>query len=158
MPRVICAQTVAMLIETGTISDQFFGTAFLADDLFRSLAPEVEERLFAARRRKHFGANELIIARAEKPCLIYLLRQGTAQIVYHDEQPARLLAQNEILGLTEALSNLPCEITVRTVSPCSFDCITHDDFLEFLQNEPEVCFRLLQILGTNLQKLFRLLH
>jgi CRP-like cAMP-binding protein len=147
-----------MLIENSTISDHFFGNAFLADDLLVSLSPAAEENLRAVTHRQEFGANETVFARGQTACCVYFLRRGTAQIVYHDEQPVRLIAANEILGLTEALSNLPYEIAVHTVTPCSFDRITRADFLDFLQREPEICFRLLQILGTNLQKLFRLLH
>lgn len=147
-----------MLIENSTISEHFFGNAFLADDLLVSLSHTAEENLRAVTHHQEFGANETVFARGQTPCCVYFLRQGTAQIVYHDEQPVRLIAANEILGLTEAVSNLPCEIAVRALTPCSFDLISRDDFLNFLRREPEICFRLLQILGTNLQKLFRLLH
>jgi len=135
-------------------SECFFGNAFLADDLFCGLSSETRNSLRAVKQTKQFAENELIFTVGQMPCCIYILTTGEAQIL-HNAVFIRPVKQNEILGLTEAITNLPYEISVKAAAPCLFECIGRDDFIRFLQNEPEVCFRLLQILGANLQKVYR---
>jgi CRP-like cAMP-binding protein len=148
-----------MLIEHQKISEQFFSSAFLAgDDLFRDLSPASQNSLLAVKREKEFAPGETIFAGGAMPCCIYILTAGEAQIFYHGGGRVHRVKQNEILGLTEALSNMPYEISVKTVTSCRFECLSRDAFLDFLQNEPETCFRLLQMLGTNLHKLYQFLH
>lgn len=135
-------------------SEYFFGNAFLADDLFCGLPSEIRNSLFAVKQTKQFAKNELIFAVGQMPCCIYILTTGEAQILYNAVF-IRPVKQNEILGLTEAIANLPYEISVKAVAPCVFECVGRDDFIRFLQNEPEICFRLLQMLGANLQKVYQ---
>jgi len=144
-----------MLIENGTITEQIFGTVFLAGELFDNLSPDVEKKLRVITRRMEFEANTKVLTRGQKTDCIYLLREGAAQIRFRADQPVRNAGKNEIFGLTETLSNLPCEISVETLTACSFGCISADDLADFLQNEPEICFKLVRILGANLLKLRR---
>ena len=54
----------------------------------------------------------------------------------------------EVFGLTETLSNLPYDASLVTVTACRFDCIRRELFLDFLQNDPQACFRLLEIVAN----------
>jgi CRP-like cAMP-binding protein len=145
-----------MLIEHQKISEHFFNNALCADDLFCGLSSESENSLRAIGRAKLFEKDETVFARGQLPCCIYILREGEAQIFYDDG--VYRVNRNEILGLTEALSNLPYEISVKAATACRFECIRRDDLIAFLQNEPEICFRLLQMLGANIQKIYRFLR
>jgi len=136
-------------------SECFFGNAFLADDLFCGLASETQNSLLAVKQTKRFAENEMIFASGQMPCCIYFLTTGEAQILCNAVF-IRSVKKNEILGLPEAIANLPYKISVKTTAPCVFQCIGRDDFIRFLRNEPEVCFRLLQIIGANLQKVYQL--
>lgn len=147
-----------MLIEKQKISDYFFNNALLADDLFNGLSPESQNSLRGVRREIEFAKDELILENGQMPCCICILAEGEAKILYRGTEAVHRVKQNEILGLTEAISNLPYEISVKTDSPCRFEFIRREDFIEFLQAEPEVCLRLLQRLGANLQKFYRLFH
>ncbi len=146
----------SMLNKHQANSECFFGNAFLADDLFCGLSSETQTSLLAIKQTKRFAKDQLIFAVEQMPCCIYILTTGDAQIFYATELFGRSVKRNEILGLTEAITNLPYEISVKAVSPCIFECVGRDDFNRFLQSEPEVCFRLLQMLGANLQKVYQL--
>jgi len=147
-----------MLSEHQKISEQLFENAFPADDLFGSLSPEAEKKLRAVKQTRQFAKDEIIFADGQMPRAIYRLAEGKAGIFRDAAKPVRPVGKNEILGLTEAVSNLPYEMSVKAVTPCSFEYIRREDFMNFLQTEPEICFRLLRMLGTNLQKIFRLFH
>ncbi|MBS1795568.1 MAG: cyclic nucleotide-binding domain-containing protein [Acidobacteria bacterium] len=148
-----------MLIEQ-SITELFFGDAILADRLFRDLADETRQSLAAVTRTRRCGPEEIVFAKGELPSSIYLLIEGEAQTITEFADPGKNLVRpverSEILGLTEAITNLPYETTLKTVTPCTFESIAGEDFAAFLQSEPEVCFRLLRLLGTNIHKIFRL--
>ncbi len=145
-----------MLNKQQANSECFFGNAFLADDLFCGLSPETLHSLLAVKQTKRFTKDEMVFAVEQMPCCIYILTTGDAQFFYAAELFGRSVKRNEILGLTEAITDLPYEISVKTTAPCVFECLGRDDFIRFLRNEPEVCFRLLQMLGANLQKVYGL--
>jgi CRP-like cAMP-binding protein len=149
-----------MLIKQQTISDYIFGNIFSADSLFRNLSPETGQSLTALKEKKQFQKEEIVFAGGELPCCIFFLLQGKAQMLGTAAPPeknlVRSIAPNEILGLTEAITNQPYETSVKTITPCLFECIQSDDFFRFLQDEPEICFRLLQRLGANLQKVYQI--
>jgi CRP-like cAMP-binding protein len=147
-----------MLIEHHKISGQFFNSAFLAADLFCGLSTASQNSLHGVKLEKQFAPDETIFSSGAMPCDIYILTEGEAQILYQGVELIHRVKQNEILGLTEAISNLPYDISLKTLTPCRFECIRRDEFLTFLQEEPEICFRLLQMLGANLHKLYRFLH
>ncbi len=149
-----------MHIEHREINEYFFGNAFSADDLFRDLSPETQKSLDTIKEEKHFKKNELVFANGQTPVFIYFLLHGDAQIFGNPKLDGKVLTRSveprEILGLTEAIAGLPYETSVQTVSPCLFECIRCDDFIHFLQNEPESCFCFLQMLSTNIQKIYQL--
>ncbi|MEP6900482.1 MAG: Crp/Fnr family transcriptional regulator [Actinomycetota bacterium] len=149
-----------MLIEHQAISEYFFGNVFSADSLFCDLSPKIAQSLTAIKQKKRFTKNEIVFASGELPGCIFFLLMGEAQMLSSAKLTGKNLVRSiepdEILGLTEAIANLPYETLLKTVTPCLFECIQSDDFFRFLQNEPEVCFRLLQRLGANLQKVYQL--
>ncbi len=150
-----------MLIEEQTISEYFFSSAFSAERLFCDLSLQTGQFLTAIKQKKRFKKAETVFANGEMPCCIYFLREGNAELSTNITPPeknlVRLVEPNEILGLTEAITDLPYETSLKTISPCLFECVERGDLVRFLQTEPEVCFRLLQLLGTNLQKFYQFL-
>jgi len=148
-----------MLIERSNISGQFSEPAFLDPDLFGALSPAAQEALRAVKRAKDFAAGANVFTKGEIPSAIYILVRGEAQIVRHGGGAAVCPATpGEIFGLTETLSNLPYETSLKTGAPCRFEYIRRAPFLNFLRNEPAACFRLLEIAAANLQQLYRFLR
>jgi len=147
-----------MLIEHPAISEYFLTSGFLADELFFDLSLKAQKKLQRIKQNKQIAAGETVFASGENSRGIYLLRAGDARLLHYADQAVRAVRENEILGLTEAITDLPYETGVRAFSPCEFEFIRRADFIEFLQTEPEICFRLLQILGTNIQKIYRIFY
>ena len=147
-----------MFIEQQKISEQFAEPAFLAGDLFGVLSPAACGYLHAVKHEKEFKKNEAVFNAGGTPSAIYILAEGEARIFYQDGASFLTATPGEILGLTEMISNLPHEASLRTVTACRFEYISRDDFLLFLQNEPAVCFRLLEIVAANLHRLYSFLH
>jgi len=145
-----------MQSEQSKIREHFFSNAFSADDLFDGLRTETRGAMFDIIRHKKLSANETICAPGQIPCCLYILREGTAQILH--QSGVYEVEKNEILGLTEAVTGQPYAFGVRTSAACRIECISRDDFLAFLLREPDICFRLAQMLGANLQRIYRFLR
>lgn len=134
-----------------------FGNSFSADNLFGAAAPEVRRSLAKATRTEKYASGTVICAAGAPPAGIYILRGGEAELKINDDQiqGAWLLDRDEIVGLTETLVFLPSEAEVRTLTPCTIDSIDKEDFLALLESDPQLCFRLVQMLAANLQKTYR---
>jgi CRP-like cAMP-binding protein len=149
-----------MLIEQQTISEYLFNDAFSAACLFCDLSPKTQQALTAIKQKILFEKDVIVFANGEFANSIYFLLEGKAQMFTSIPSPEKTLTRqvepNELFGLTEAITERPYETNLKTVTPCLFDSIRHDDFIRFLQDEPEACFRLLQMLGTNTQKIYAL--
>lgn len=143
-----------MLLEYTVKSEYFF--PLLADHLFSNLTPKTRRSLDKIKRTKRFGKGVRLFSRGEMPCCVFLLREGTGQLIlnseFKDVQITRLIMPNEIFGLTEAIAHLPYENNAKTITACVCECIGCADFIRFLQNDAAICFQLLQLLGLSLKK------
>jgi CRP-like cAMP-binding protein len=130
-----------------------------ADDLFGDLTPESLESLNKIKQTKRLRKGMCLFSPGDSPGGIYLLREGRAQLLLNvgssGEHFARLIEPNVLLGLTETFAGQPFETRAETITPCLFEFIERADFVQFLQEEPQVCFRLAQVLALNLQKTYR---
>lgn len=134
----------------------FFGSPIFADNLFFDLAPKALESLTSIKQAKQFEKNSVIFSIGAVPSGICVLLEGEARLISNANANAvRQVAPNEILGLTEAFSNLPYELRAETITTCRLEFIERGDFISFLHQEPQICFRLAHSLGSNLQKSYR---
>ena len=146
-----------MFLKYQVKSEYFF--PLLADNLFCDLMAKSLKSLDKIKQTKRFKKGVCFFSRGDMPHFIYMLREGEAELLLNDELKniniARLIEPNEIFGLTEAIVNLPYETDAETIKSCICECIGREDFIHFLEGEPEVCFRLVQLLGLNLQKSYQ---
>ena len=139
-------------------SEYFFPIS--ADSLFSSLAAESQLALSAITRTKRFYKGAPLFSKGESPRWIHILREGRARLFFSSEPRnihiARWIEPNEILGLTENFAMIDYETGAEAVTSCLCECIERENFIRFLGSEPELCFRLAQRLGKNLQKSYQL--
>lgn len=149
-----------MSLEDNTSVNPLFGNFFSADRLFRDLPAEAFSDLMRIKQKKAFPEGFPIYRAGEVPPGIYILLEGDAHFFRRTETGKkniiRRIEPQEIIGLTETLADFPCKINAETVSPCVFELIESADLLRYLRAEPEVCFRLTQILADSLQKNFQI--
>lgn len=136
--------------------EYYFDEPIFGDDLFCDLSPKSLKSLERIKRKTQFQEGVCIFAKGDLPCCIYVLLKGRAQFLQSESPEVRPVEKNEILGLPEMLANSPFEASVKAVTNCLCECISRDDFIEFLHEEPRVCFRLVQLLGSRLQTNYRL--
>jgi CRP/FNR family transcriptional regulator, cyclic AMP receptor protein len=55
----------------------------------------------------------------------------------------------ELLGLSATISGSPYEVTAETLEPCEVSIVKREDFLRFLKDNPDACFKVTEQLGSN---------
>lgn len=140
-----------MLFQTGCIFP------LLTNDLFSDLTPASFDALTGIKRITRLQKSVKIFAAGEMPRCVHILLKGQAQLYLNAESDlVRLVEPREIFGLAETAARLPYKMNLETISPCDFVTIDSEIFLQFLRDEPQVCFRLVKLLGVHLQKSCRI--
>lgn len=143
-----------MLVITETKAAYF--SPLSADDLFGDLPPQSAELFNAVKQSRRFRKNAVIYRAGAMPSGFYLLIEGRVRLrlLFAATRTIieRVIAPNEMCGLTETIAVVPYEATAEALTTCRCDFIGRADLLRFLQAEPETAFRLTRRLAFNLQK------
>jgi len=137
----------------------FFEQPLSTGQLFSDLPTDKFKMLAEKCRKIRFEKGENILSNGTLPDCVYIFSRGKAEISSNfneKKQNIRLILEDEIIGLTEVLGNFPPETDVETLTECECNCIPRETFIEFLLEEPQVCFRLLKIFSENVQKNYRI--
>jgi hypothetical protein len=59
----------------------------------------------------------------------------------------KLAEPGEVLGLSATISGKPYEVTAETIDPCQVNFVKRDDFLHFLKDDVEACFKVAEQLS-----------
>lgn len=144
-----------MSLKSKNFYGHFIRQPIFAKDLFGNLPSVTEKKLASIKQREEINEGEIISKIGSFPENIYVIVKGKAQMILPNElnrkKKIRLIENEEIIGLTQSLSGSPCEMSVVALSPCSLDAFRAEDFLNFLKDEPQVCFRLAKRLSQNIE-------
>lgn len=128
----------------------------MADQLFCGLPLKTQKSLAKIKQKKRILKGNVITEIGGFSQNIYIHQNGQVKMTYNNELTkilySRLVEKKEIIGLSQMISNSPNEMQTVTLSTCLFETIKFDDFLNFLQNEPDVSTQLLTLLGTDIQQ------
>ena len=59
----------------------------------------------------------------------------------------KLAEAGEVLGMSATISGNPYEVTAETIDPCQVNFVKREDFLKFLRNDVDACFKVAEQLG-----------
>ena len=115
-----------------------------------SLAPEVRDPLLAAGRERAYEPGERILRQGESGLECFVILEGTAQVVRDGREVARL-GPGDFFGEVAMLDGRPR--TADVVADAELRCIalSRDALHEALLAEPEVGWRLLEVLASRVR-------
>jgi CRP/FNR family cyclic AMP-dependent transcriptional regulator len=86
-----------------------------------------------------------LFVEGQAPRGVYLLCQGRVKLSLCDREGKTLILKiaepGEVLGLSAAVSGKPYELTAETIDPCQVNFVRREDFLRFLGEHGDACFR-----------------
>ena len=100
------------------------------------------------RLEKNFPAGFEILRQGERRGLLYVLAEGSVEIVKNDQQICIVREKGAVFGELSILLHSYQNASVRTLEPCVFHVI--EDAERFLEGNPKVAFQLAQMLGRRL--------
>jgi CRP-like cAMP-binding protein len=147
-----------MPVANRTIYGCFRTVPIFAEELFESLSAAANNSLRSIKQTKRFRSDITVAAKGEIPN-IYFLVNGRAKRVsvnrIDNRRVANFVLENEFFGLTETISNSRSRYTLNTITPCVFEFIRREDFINFLNQQPEVGENLAKILSFNLNSSYQ---
>jgi CRP/FNR family transcriptional regulator, cyclic AMP receptor protein len=89
----------------------------------------------------------------ENPRGVYLLCRGRVKLSVCSADGRvlilRIAGPGELLGLSAAVSDLPYKATAEAIEPCQVSFVRKEEFLRFLGEHAEACFKIAQLLSRN---------
>ena len=70
----------------------------------------------------------------------------------------RVVQSGEVLGLSATMSSRPAEYTAETLSPTQFLYVPRKDFLALLEEHPEICISVVEVLSHQLREAVNMIH
>ncbi len=147
------------MLDHNTIYGRFIGNPISADLLFCDLHPKTKKSLASIKKKKRISKGRIIAEIGSSADWIFVHHSGQMELTFNhslnQKSKSRLVEKKEIIGLTQMISNSPCQMSLKTLTPCFFEAIQYKDFINFLQAEPQICFRLAGLLSADIQQSYR---
>jgi CRP-like cAMP-binding protein len=70
----------------------------------------------------------------------------------------RVVQSGEVLGLSATMSSKSAEYTAETLSPTQFIYVPRKDFLALLEEHPEICISVVEVLSHQLREAVNMIH
>jgi len=132
------------------------GSGFFCD-----LSPACVAAFEAIKITIPYYAGALLFAQGEKPRGVYVLCQGRVKLTIGSGDRVLVAAMclpGQILGLPSCISNHPYAFTAEVMEPCQVNFARREDFMRFLEHQPEASARAAQRVGENLHDVLNLIH
>jgi len=93
----------------------------------------------------------VLFVEGQLPRGIFVLCKGSVKLSINSPSGrtviVKLAEPGEVLGLSATISGKPYEVTAETIDPCQVNFVKRDDFLRFLKDDVEACFKVAQQLS-----------
>jgi len=93
----------------------------------------------------------VLFVEGQAPRGIFVLCKGRVKLSICATDGKTLIVKiaepGEVLGLSASVSGKPYELTAETIDPCQVNFVKRDDFLRFLRDQPEACFKVAEQLS-----------
>jgi CRP/FNR family transcriptional regulator len=93
----------------------------------------------------------VLFVEGQIPRGIFVLCKGSVKLSINSPSGrtviVKLAEPGEVLGLSATISGKPYEVTAETLDPCQVNFVKRDDFLRFLMNDVEACFKVAEQLS-----------
>jgi CRP/FNR family transcriptional regulator, cyclic AMP receptor protein len=123
--------------------------------VFCGLSAGALEALDSLKCALEFPKRALLFLEGQAPSGVFVLCKGSVKMSICARDGKTLIPNiaqpGEILGLSAALSGKPYELSAETMEPCAVSFVKRNDFLRFLKEHPEACFKVVEHLGTKYQ-------
>jgi CRP/FNR family transcriptional regulator, cyclic AMP receptor protein len=122
-----------------------------ADRIFCDLAGPALLNLETIKYAAAYPKGAVLFVEGQSPRGIFVLCKGRVKMSICSTDGKTLILKiaepGEVLGLSATVSGKPYELTAETIDPCQVNFIKREDFLRFLKEHADACFRVAEQLS-----------
>jgi CRP/FNR family cyclic AMP-dependent transcriptional regulator len=127
-----------------------------AERSFCDLPPAALQAFEGIKYATAYPRRAVLFVQGQLPRGIFVLCKGSAKLAINSPSGRTVIVKvaepGEVLGLSAAISGKPYEVTAKTINPCQVNFVKRDDFLRFLKDDVEVCFKVAEQLSEKYHK------
>src|SRR6202162_1802277 len=122
-----------------------------ADRIFCDLPATALQTFEGIKYAIAYPQGAVLFVEGQIPRGIFVLCKGSVKLSINSPNGrtviVKLAEPGEVLGLSATISGKPYEVTAETIDPCQVNFVKRDDFLRFLKDDVEACFKVAEQLG-----------
>lgn len=122
-----------------------------ADRIFCDLPTAALDSFEALKYASAYPKGALLFVEGQAPRGIFVLCKGRAKLSICSSDGKTLILKiaepGEVLGLSATISGKAYELTAETIDPCQVNFVKREDFLRFLKEHSEACFKVAEQLS-----------
>ncbi len=122
-----------------------------SDRIFCDLPPAALQTFENIKFATAYPPGAVLFVEGQMPRGIFVLCKGSVKLSISSPSGRTMIVKlaepGEVLGLSATISGKPYEITAETIDPCQVNFVKRDDFLRFLKDDVEACFKVAEQLG-----------
>ena len=127
------------------IIENCFTCKLRADRLFCDLPNGALQSFEAIKYATAYPKGAVLFVEGQAPRGIYVLCKGRVKLSICSSDGKTLILKvsepGEVLGLSATVSGKAYELTAETLDPCQVNFVKREDFLRFLREHSEACFK-----------------
>jgi CRP/FNR family cyclic AMP-dependent transcriptional regulator len=124
---------------------------FRADRIFCNLPASALQAFENIKYATAYPQGAVLFVEGQLPRGIFVLCRGSVKLSINSPNGRTMIVNlaepGEVLGLSAAISGKPYEVTAETIDPCQVNFVKRDDFLRFLKDDVEACFKVAEQLS-----------
>ena len=122
-----------------------------ADHLFCDMPPATLQNFEGIKFSTAYPQGAVLFVEGQMPRGIFVICKGSVKLSINSPggrtMIVKLAEPGEVLGLSATISGKPYEVTAETIDPCQINFVKRDDFLRFLKEDVDACFKVAEQLG-----------
>jgi CRP/FNR family transcriptional regulator len=121
------------------------------DRIFCDLPPSALQAFENIKYATAYPQGAVLFVEGQLPRGIFVLCKGSVKLSINSPSGrtviVKLAEAGEVLGLSATISGKAYEVTAETIDPCQVNFVKRDDFLRFLKDDVEACFKVAEQLS-----------
>jgi CRP/FNR family transcriptional regulator, cyclic AMP receptor protein len=121
------------------------------DRIFCDLPASALQTFESIKYATAYPQGAVLFVEGQVPRGIFVLCKGSVKLSINSPNGRTMIVKlaepGEVLGLSATISGKPYEVTAETIDPCQVNFVKRDDFLRFLKDDVEACFKVAEQLS-----------
>ena len=121
------------------------------DRIFCDLPPAALQAFENIKYATAYPQGAVLFVEGQLPRGIFVLCKGSVKLSINSPSGRTIIVKlaepGEVLGLSATISGKPYEVTAETIDPCQVNFVKREDFLRFLKEHSDACFKVAEQLS-----------